>query len=152
MIRPRGGDFLYSDSELLVMLEDISACAQLGVAGIVIGCLTPDGQVHEAQLKRLMSACLHHGLDVTFHRAFDMTRDLAEALEVLAANGVPRVLTSGGRAAAVEAQGVLAALVVQSAGRVSIMAGAGIGSACPPADLPRFIAATGVREVSPALQ
>lgn len=148
MLRPRGGDFLYTSDEVAVMLADIEACASLGADGVVFGCLMADGTVHEKQTAMLLAAARRQGLDATFHRAFDMASDCFLALEALAALGVSRVLTSGGCATAVEGAANLAALVTQSAGRVAIMAGAGIGSAAlPPERLPTFLAATGVKEV-----
>src|SRR5690606_29675826 len=93
IIRPRGGDFLYSELEFQSMLEDGRAMQALGVAGIVIGCLTPEGTIDEQRTKALVQAA--HPMKVTNHRAFDMTRDYREAIEALIRCGVDRVLTSG---------------------------------------------------------
>ncbi|KAF6266704.1 copper homeostasis protein cutC [Scenedesmus sp. NREL 46B-D3] len=126
IVRPRGGDFVYDEDELNVMVDDIAACSVNGADGVVLGCLTPDGQVDAASTATLVQAAKHHELDITFHRAFDMSRDLSEALEVLISLGIPRVLTSGGQPTAMQGADVLAALVKQAAGRISVMAGGGV--------------------------
>src|SRR5688572_32258612 len=100
IVRPRGGDFLSSDLEFEGMLADVEACRGLGIAGVVIGCLTPDGRIDEPRMRRLVEAA--RPMSVTCHRAFDMTRDISEAVEALVRCGVDRVLTSGQRDTAVE--------------------------------------------------
>jgi copper homeostasis protein len=105
IVRPRGGDFLYSEDEYEGMRQDIIACQQLGVPGVVTGCLTPDAQVDEQRTAELLQ--LARPMGFTFHRAFDMVRDQDEALEVLIRLGVDRVLTSGQRATALEGAGNL---------------------------------------------
>ena len=119
IVRPRGGDFLYSDAEFNSMVGDVEALRDLGVAGVVVGCLTADGAIDEARMRTLVEAA--GPLAVTCHRAFDMTRDPAEALEALIRVGVGRVLTSGQRDTAVEGIDLLAALVSQAAGRIIIL-------------------------------
>ena len=120
ILRPRGGDFLYSDAEFASMLDDAREIARMNAAGIVIGCLTPDGRIDEVRMKALIAAA--QPLSVTCHRAFDMTRDPEEALEALIRCGVHRVLTSGQRATAVEAIPLLRKLNQQAAGRIVVMA------------------------------
>jgi copper homeostasis protein len=120
ILRPRGGDFLYSDAEFAGMLDDAREIARQNAAGIVIGCLTEDGRIDEVRMKALIEAA--QPLSVTCHRAFDMTRDPEEALEALIRCGVHRVLTSGQRSTAVEAIPLLKKLNVQAAGRIVIMA------------------------------
>ena len=120
ILRPRGGDFLYSDAEFASMLDDAREIARLNAAGIVIGCLTEDGRIDEVRMKALIDAA--QPLSVTCHRAFDMTRDPEEALEALIRCGVHRVLTSGQRATAVEAIPLLKTLNDQAAGRIIVMA------------------------------
>jgi copper homeostasis protein len=120
IIRPRGGDFLYSELEYQTMLDDVRACRELGVAGVVIGCLTPDGRIDEARTKELTDAA--RPLKVTCHRAFDMTRDPEEAIEALVRCGVDRVLTSGQRDSAVEGIEVLRRTHQAARGRIKIMA------------------------------
>eukprot|EP00775_Hariotina_reticulata_P013722 gene13722-13844_t len=128
LIRPRGGDFVYTEDEMAVMKSDISVCARLGADGVVLGCLTVDGQVDMQLTGQLLAVAKHHGLDVTFHRAFDMTRELSEALKDVIQLGIPRVLTSGGQQSALQGADTLRALVVQAAGRVTLMAGGGVNS------------------------
>jgi copper homeostasis protein len=120
ILRPRGGDFLYSDAEFATMLDDARQIAKLGAAGIVIGCLTEDGRIDEGRMKALSEAA--QPLSVTCHRAFDMTRDPAEALEALTRCGVQRVLTSGQQATAVEAIPLLKQLNHRAADRIIVMA------------------------------
>ena len=119
IVRPRGGDFLYSDAEFRSMVEDVAALRDIGVAGVVVGCLTADGAINEARMSALVTAA--RPLAVTCHRAFDMTRDPGEALEALIRAGVDRVLTSGQRDTAVEGVELLAKLVKQAAGRIIIL-------------------------------
>jgi len=119
IIRPRGGDFLYSDAEFETMVEDIKALRNEGVSGVVIGCLTPDGRIDEARTKALAEAA--QPMSVTCHRAFDMTADASEALEALIRCGIDRVLTSGQRDTAVEGTAILKAAVKQADGRIVIM-------------------------------
>ena len=119
IIRPRGGDFLYSQAEFASMVEDIKALRDEGVAGVVIGCLTPDGRIDETRTKALVEAA--RPMSVTCHRAFDMTADAHEALEALVRCGVDRVLTSGQRDTAVEGIAILKSSVEQAAGRIVIM-------------------------------
>jgi copper homeostasis protein len=124
IVRPRGGGFVYSDSELDVMRRDIEAARRLGADGLVIGTLGGDGRVDKRRTRTLVDEA--GGLPVTFHRAFDFTPDQGDALEVLIACGVQRVLTSGGAATAIEGAGRIAALVAQAAGRIGVVAGGGI--------------------------
>ena len=119
IIRPRGGDFLYSQTEFETMVEDIKALRGEGVAGVVIGCLTPDGRIDEARTRALVEAA--RPMSVTCHRAFDMTENAHEALEALIRCGIDRVLTSGQRDTAVEGIAILKAAVEQAAGRIVIM-------------------------------
>jgi copper homeostasis protein len=120
ILRPRGGDFLYSEAEFATMLDDAREMARLGAAGIVIGCLTEDGRIDEGRMKALIEAA--QPLSVTCHRAFDMTRDPEEALEALIRCGVHRVLTSGQQATAVEAIPLFQKLHARAAGRIIVMA------------------------------
>lgn len=119
IVRPRGGDFLYSEAEFGSMVADVEALRDLGVAGVVVGCLKADGTIDEPRMTALVEAA--GPLAVTCHRAFDMTRDPAEALEALVRCGIGRVLTSGQRDTAVEGQELLAQLVKQAAGRIIVM-------------------------------
>ena len=127
LIRPRGGDFCYSDTELDIMRHDIATARALGADGVVLGVLLPDGTVDAARTAELMAAA--RPLSVTFHRAFDVTRDPYEALEALIALGVDRVLTSGQESSALEGLDTLAALVQQAGDRIAVMPGGGIRAA-----------------------
>ena len=141
IIRPRGYDFLYSSEELQVMLHDIQTARALGADGVVIGCLNRDGRVDVQPCQALVAAA--GPLDITFHRAFDMTRDLSEALEDVCALGIRRVLTSGGRQDVPAGADQIATLVGQAKGRVSIMPGGGVTAE----NLAEIVAATGVKEI-----
>ena len=141
IVRPRGGDFLYSDTEYRSMLADVSALADLGVAGVVVGCLNADGTIDEKRMGELTEAA--GSLNVTCHRAFDMTRDPAEALEALIRCKVGRVLTSGQRDTAVEGASLLADLVRQGGHRIIIL---GCG-ALDPENIAGVLAATGLAEM-----
>lgn len=124
LVRPRAGDFLYDARETDVMLRDIESCVRLGCDGVVVGALDADGDIDQPLCGQLVAAA--GPLQVTFHRAFDAARDPAQALEQVIALGCRRVLTSGSRATATEGGDVIAALVRQAAGRLSVMPGAGI--------------------------
>jgi copper homeostasis protein len=141
IVRPRAGDFLYSAGELAVMRRDILAAKELGADGVVLGVLTPDGTVDEERTAELVA--LARPMAVTFHRAFDLTRDPLEALDAVARAGADRVLTSGGAATAEEGIPVLAALVRRAVGRPVVMAGGGITGE----RVGRIVRETGVREV-----
>ncbi len=141
MIRPRGGDFLYTALELAVMRADLQVAKQVGADGVVFGCLTARGDVDLVRTREL--ARLARPLAVTFHRAFDMTRDPAAALEALIALGVDRVLTSGQEADSVRGRVLLAALQRQAAGRIVVMAGGGI----TPENVQEVVRETGIAEV-----
>ena len=124
IIRPRGGDFLYSPLEMERMEEDIKVCKQLGVDGVVIGCLTEDGEVDMEQNRRLVE--LAKPMSVTFHRAFDRAANPLKALEDIIALGCDRILTSGQQPKAVEGVALLAELKKAAAGRIILLAGCGV--------------------------
>jgi copper homeostasis protein len=128
LVRPRAGGFVYTPEELAVQVADVRAVLAAGAAGVVVGALTPQGAVDAAALAALVDAA--GGADVTFHRAFDVVADRAGALEVLAAHGVRRVLTSGGAPRAGEGVDALAALTGRARGLgVEVMAGGGVRTA-----------------------
>ena len=124
MIRPRGGDFLYSSSELAVMRADISMAKMLGADGVVLGILNADGTVDEAQTRQLVD--LANPMPVTFHRAFDMTSDPFDALESIINTGAVRILTSGQQPTAEKGAALLRKLAGLAGNRIEIMAGAGV--------------------------
>lgn len=123
IIRPRGGDFCYSEAEFASMLADIAVIRELGFPGLVIGLLTAEGEVDTARMQRVMDAA--RGLAVTFHRAFDMCRCPQRALEDLTHLGVARILTSGQQPDAERGILLLQTLQQLSRGPV-IMAGGGV--------------------------
>ena len=124
MIRPRGGDFLYSDLEFEEMKLDIEFVKQFDVAGVVLGLLDEEGAVDKKRTKILVDTA--RPLKVTFHRAFDMARDPFEALEDLIELGIDRVLTSGQKPSVTEGIEVLKKLVARAAGKIEIMPGGGV--------------------------
>ena len=124
IIRPRGGDFLYSESEIREMVYDIKAAKGLGVDGLVFGCLCPDGSVDMENMRLLMEAA--GDTPVTFHRAFDHTSDPLKALEDIIKLGCARILTSGCRPTAAEGAPLLAQLVEKAGDRIIIMPGCGV--------------------------
>ncbi len=124
IIRPRGGDFLYSQSEIEIMKRDIRMAVSLGVDGLVFGCLTKDGEVDVALCRELIQEC--GGLPLTFHRAFDMCADYKRALEQIIELGFSRILTSGGKSNVLEGKEQLKELVEQAADRIIIMPGCGV--------------------------
>lgn len=124
IIRPRGGDFLYSDIEFDTMKYDIEFARSLGADGVVIGLLTADGDIDKERVAELVT--LARPMSVTFHRAFDVCRDAFAALEDLIKIGIDRVLTSGQQADAVNGASIINKLVEQAGGRIAIMACGGI--------------------------
>ena len=121
LIRPRAGDFVYSERELAVMRHDIEAAKALGAAGVVLGVLTGEFGIDRDQTSALIA--LARPLSVTFHRAIDQAAEALEALEALMILGADRVLTSGGRPTALEGMEALKTLVDRAAERIAIMAG-----------------------------
>uniref|UniRef100_A0A8C5Z3A9 Copper homeostasis protein cutC homolog n=1 Tax=Marmota marmota marmota TaxID=9994 RepID=A0A8C5Z3A9_MARMA len=124
MIRPRGGDFLYSDREIEVMKADIRLAKLYGADGLVFGALTEDGHVDKELCMSLVAIC--RPLPVTFHRAFDMVHDPMAALETLLSLGFERVLTSGCDSSALEGLPLIKRLIDQAKGRIVVMPGGGI--------------------------
>ena len=127
LIRPRGGDFLYNESEVATMEQDIVAARQCGADGVVIGALTADGDVDVQVCNRLIKAA--EGMSITFHRAFDMCRNPFLALEDIISLGCHRVLTSGQAASAYAGITLIKQLVEAAQGRISIMPGCGVNAA-----------------------
>lgn len=124
IIRPRGGDFLYSDLEKEIMLEDVRMARQLGVDGVVFGALLPNGDIDMEFMQQLMAES--EGMSVTFHRAFDVCRDPFEALEQIIELGCDRILTSGQMPKAEEGVDLLKQLVDKAGDRIIIMPGCGV--------------------------
>lgn len=141
LIRPRAGDFLYTDDELDVMLRDIAVAKSLDVDGVVIGALTKDGDVDVRAVHALVNAA--GSMQVTFHRAFDFVRDQQVALETLIELGVDRVLTSGGAPTALEGAERIRALVELAGDDIEILAGGSITAE----NVAEVVRRSGVREV-----
>ncbi|MEE6486324.1 hypothetical protein FKM82_014573 [Ascaphus truei] len=140
MIRPRGGDFLYSDREVEVMKADIRLAKIHGADGLVFGALTEDGRIDTELCMELLA--VSRPLAVTFHRAFDMVYDPAVAMETLISLGFERVLTSGCDSSALEGLPLIKRLVEQAKGRIIVMPGGGITER----NLQRILEGAGVQE------
>jgi copper homeostasis protein len=143
LIRPRGGDFLYSDSEFEVMKSDVHFCGQAGCDGVVIGMLRPDGRVDAERCGELISIARQYAMGITFHRAFDRSNDLVSAMETIIGLGCERILTSGGCDTAVEGADVIRQLIEKAGKRIVIMPGSGI----TPENAGELIRNTGLTEM-----
>ena len=124
LVRPRGGDFCYNELEIKTMEEDVEFCKKVGVAGIVVGFLHPDGSIDTELTRRFVK--LAAPLPVTFHRAFDRCPEPLKALEQIIDCGCARILTSGCKPTAMEGADMLQQLVKQANGRIKILAGSGV--------------------------
>jgi copper homeostasis protein len=127
IIRPRGGDFFFSEEELEIMMNDVLLCKQIGCDGVVIGMLNQDGTIDKKSCGQLVQ--LAYPLGVTFHRAFDRAADAQQALEDIIEIGCERILTSGQQPTAMEGAELIAQLIQQANDRIIIMPGSGIRSA-----------------------
>jgi len=145
MIRPRGGDFVYTDHDFAVMCDDLRDAKAMGANGVALGILTAEGHVDVERTGKLVE--LARPLQVTFHRAFDFAADLDRALEEVIACGAERVLTSGGKADAIQGIQHIGALCEHAAGRIRIMAGGGIREN----NVREVVERTGVRDVHTSL-
>ncbi|MFM9027421.1 MAG: copper homeostasis protein CutC [Bacteroidota bacterium] len=141
MIRPREGDFLYDKAEIGSMVADVLMCRRSGVPGIVFGALTAEGEIDLEVCRRIMDAA--GSMQVTFHRAFDLSKDPYASLEALCSLGVHRLLTSGQAPSAPLGSLLIKELVRVAKDRISIMAGAGVR----PGNVEKLIKETGVNEI-----
>ena len=141
MVRPRGGDFVYADDEARAMECAVRAMAAAGAHGLVFGALTTGGTIDAPLMRRLIEAA--RPLPVTYHKAFDDTCNLFEALDALVTLGVDRVLTSGGAPTAAQGAEMIAALVRQAGHALVVVAGGGVRAH----NVTDLVRATGVREV-----
>jgi copper homeostasis protein len=146
MIRPRASDFYYSDDEYAVMQRDVLMAKQLRADGVVLGILDQDGKIDIARTKQLVQVAAP--LQLTFHRAFDMTGDLPQALRDVKSTGAHRILTSGGKQTAAEGADALKQLVEVADGTIGIMAASGIEEN----NVAELLERTGVREVHASLR
>ena len=124
IIRPRGGDFLYTDDEYEIMLHDVKLCKQLGCDGIVIGLLNKDGAIDKKRTAALIE--IAYPMGVTFHRAFDRCRNPLEAMEHLIEIGCERILTSGQQPTVNEGMELITELNKMADHRIIIMPGSGV--------------------------
>lgn len=141
IIRPRGGDFLYSDLEFAIMQRDIEMAKSLGVDGVVIGLLTAEGNVDVPRTRQLLE--LARPMSVTFHRAFDVAREPFEALETLIDIGIDRLLTSGQEETVCQGAELIADLVSRAGNRLIVMPGGGFTER----NVGRIVAQTQAREI-----
>lgn len=141
LIRPRGGDFVYTRDELAVMERDIIEAVGAGASGVVTGALTPDGNIDVEACRNLLKHA--ENLDNTFHRAFDVVADPFDALETIIQLGFKRLLTSGQRSSALDGASLIAELHNRAEGRIKIMAGAGV----TPANATRILALSNADEL-----
>ena len=127
LVRPRAGNFIYSPEEVRQMKESIRECRLLGASGVVIGALTAEGDIDMSVMQDLVGVAKEGSrLSVTFHRAFDEAADPFKALEEIISLGCDRLLTSGQMPTAFQGRELIRELVMRSAGRITVMAGAGI--------------------------
>ncbi len=140
LIRPRSGDFIYSEAEMRVMIRDIETCRRLGVNGVVFGALTPDGEIDMEACRRMAQAA--EGLHKTFHRAFDMCCDPRKAVKDIMQLGCDRILTSGQEVSAMAGSALIHDLQVEFPDMIFIAAGGVI-----PSNVMEIAVDTGVREI-----
>lgn len=140
IIRPRGGDFCYSADELDIMAYDIGMARKAGADGVVFGVLNTDGTVNLEAMRRLMDAA--RGMNVTFHRAFDVCCNPLETLEQIISLGCDHILTSGQEPTAEKGIALLSQLNERAAGRITIMPGCGVNAG----NIAHIASATGCRE------
>lgn len=146
MIRPRAGDFCYSEPEIDIMRRDILLAKERGANGVVLGLLNSNGSVNKVHTREFVE--LAAPLKVTFHRAFDMSQDLFRSLADLEGTGVHCILTSGGEQTALEGIGTLKRLVEAANGELAIMAGSGIKER----NVAKIVKETGVRQIHASLK
>ncbi|EGJ71058.1 Copper homeostasis protein cutC [Bacteroides coprosuis DSM 18011] len=140
IIRPRGGDFLYTPLEIETMIKDIELCQELKVDGVVFGCLNSDGSINTIAMKQLMDAA--QGLSVTFHRAFDVCNNPRKALDQIINLGCERILTSGQEVNAELGIPLLKELQKLSIGRIKLLAGCGVNES----NIKKIAQETGITE------
>jgi copper homeostasis protein len=143
LIRPRGGDFLYNDIEFNSMRLDIHYCGKTGCDGVVIGMLNPDGSIDKKCCSELIQIARQYSMGITFHRAFDRSADLFQAMEDCIDLGCDRILTSGGYDTAIEGADIIRQLIEKADGRIIIMPGSGI----KPENVGALIRKTGLQEI-----
>ena len=143
MIRPRSGGFIYSQREVGLMKEDISHLSDVGVDGIVIGCLTPDNRISEDDCSMLLSHAKALNLEVTCHRAIDMVPDYWQGMQILINLGFDRVLTSGHHCNITEGESMLAEAQKRYGSDIQVMAGGGVR----PDNIGRLLSVTEIKHI-----
>ena len=143
LIRPRQGDFLFSTSELNLMLDDIKICADYGVSGVVVGALNEQGDVDMNFSAKMINLAKKLGLSVTFHRAIDRSRDILKSVEDIIELGADRILSSGGEMSAYKGMEMLETMNKLANNRIIIMPGAGVNAK----NIKEIITKTGVSEI-----
>jgi copper homeostasis protein len=141
MIRPRGGDFLYSDFEFGIMKKDILTAKELGADGVVFGILRPDGTIDKERMGELVE--LARPMGISCHRAFDMSANPFRAMEDLISLGIDRILTSGQKQDAAQGAELIRELIDKSYGRIIIMPGSGVKEH----NIKALIQQTGAKEI-----
>lgn len=126
LIRPRFGDFLYTDAEFRMIAEDVQMFKELGADGVVVGCLSQDGSLNLEKMKVLRQQA--DGISMTLHRAFDVCRDPYQTLEEAVALGIDTILTSGQQDNCMDGRDVLAKLIRQADSRIEILVGSGVNA------------------------
>ncbi|MEH7146015.1 MULTISPECIES: copper homeostasis protein CutC [Priestia] len=124
IIRPRIGDFVYSEAEYQIMKKDVKTCKDLGVNGVVFGILTEEGEIDYGRTKELIAEA--RPLSITFHMAFDETKDKYKAIDILSELGADRILTKGGKGSALQNLHMLRELITYANERIIILPGGGI--------------------------
>ena len=142
LIRPREGDFLYSNIEFKTMKEDIRFCGETGCNGVVFGILNYDGFIDIIRNKELIEIARRYNMSVTFHRAIDCSSDIFQSLEEIIELGCDRILTSGGKETALEGKYILKKLIEQAGDRIIIMPGSGINEN----NIKELVETTGLKE------
>lgn len=142
LIRPREGDFLYSDNEMETMKQDIRFCGESGCNGVVFGILNQGGSIDKRRNKELLGIAKEYGMNATFHRAIDVAKDIFEAMEDVIDLGFDRILTSGGKATAIEGKDTIRKMIEQADNRIIIMPGSGI----TPDNIHELAKGTGLKE------
>ncbi len=141
IIRPRGGNFVYTEEEISIMEKDIELCKKIEVDGVVFGVLTEDNKIDEEKNKRLIEKA--EGLDITFHMAFDEIENSEEAIDTIVRLGVSRILTKGGKDKAINNLDKLKELVECAGDDITILAGGGVTKD----NYMEIVNKTGVKEV-----
>jgi copper homeostasis protein len=141
LVRPRAGNFVYSDAEFFTIMDDVMYCKNLGINAIVVGFLKDDFTIDVEKTAEIVK--LAHPMEVTFHRAFDVCADWQVALEQIIQCGCTRILTSGQKTTAIEGAENIKRMVQQAGDRIIILAGSGI----TPENYQQLVKFTGVKEV-----